>query len=621
MFIYWKTTSRLFACLLGLFILVIGPQVGSAEMPELSKKKSLIGMSLGQFEGAPAPLGEEQETTHPKLDSALAGLLAEAEVSIQKATQYAHDRALRIIGERVHAVIATQEACLEEARRLILDAGGEVTWVSSLAGAQIQCWIPITALASLVEEEAIAHIRRPSYALPFPAPEPVEPSLTTGTYTTEALTVMNAHNWHAQQHTGAGIKIGIMDIGFEGYTSLKGTELPSSITVQNFVDSDPDPIDGTDKHGTACAEIIHDIAPDAQLYFAKIQTPQDVEEAATWLTSQGVHIISTSLRWNVKDPGDGTGFFPTMVEQARNNGILWVTASGNERLLHWGGTFVPMTGYLNGYSLSFHRWGTDPVNMYYNCWGPYGTINCDVLPSGKSYWVGVRWEDDWDAPTTDYDLYVGRWNGSGFTAIAESIDWQNGTPGQKPVEELTFTTTGDPVAYGFFLRTYSGEPNVNIEFFTPDGGGLLKFGTTPRSLGNLGDSPKAITVGAVDVDSFDQEYYSSEGPTNGPGCSAAGGSIKPDIAGYANVSTHSYGTKNFFGTSAATPHVAGAAALVMGVYLHYTLDQVQNYLEKWAMEKGDPGKDSQFGHGVLFLGPPMKANMHAVYLLLLLTSN
>lgn len=396
--------------------------------------------------------------------------------------------------------------------------------------------------------------------------------------------------------------------------------LPSSVIAQNFVDSDPDPIDGTDKHGTACAEIIHDIAPDAQLYFAKIQTPQDVEEAATWLTSQGVHIISTSLRWNVTDPGDGTGFFPSMVEQARNNGILWVTASGNERLLHWGGTFVPMTGYLSGYSLSFHRWGTDPVNMYYNCWGPYGTINCDALPSGKSYWVGVRWEDDWDAPTTDYDLYVGRWNGSDFIAIAESIDWQNGTPGQKPVEELTFTTTGDPVAYGFFLRTYAGEPNVNIEFFTPDGGGLLKFGTTPRSLGNLGDSPKAITVGAVDVDSFDQEYYSSEGPTNGPGCSATGGSIKPDIAGYANVSTASYGTKNFFGTSAATPHVAGAAALVMGIYLHYTLDQVQNYLEKWAMEQGDPGKDNKFGHGVLFLGPPMNANMHAIYILLLLTS-
>ena len=127
-------------------------------------------------------------------------------------------------------------------------------------------------------------------------------------------------------------------------------------------------------------------------------------------------------------------------------------------------------------------------------------------------------------------------------------------------------------------------------------------------------------MGAVDVDSFDQEYYSSEGPTNGPGGSATGGSIKPDIAGYANVSTASYGSKNFPGTSAATPHVAGAAALVMGLYLHYTVDQVQGYLEKWAMEQGDPGKDSKFGHGVLFLGPPMNANMHAVYLLLLLTA-
>ena len=78
MLMYRNNTSRLFACLLGLFGLFIGPQVGWAEPAELSKKKSLIGMSLGNLEGAPVPLGAAQETTHPKLDSALAGLLGEA---------------------------------------------------------------------------------------------------------------------------------------------------------------------------------------------------------------------------------------------------------------------------------------------------------------------------------------------------------------------------------------------------------------------------------------------------------------------------------------------------------------------------------------------------------------
>jgi len=618
----FTTSVRLFICFLLLIGITITPRLARTESNEPPKMKSLIGMTLDPSQGTFIPLNTAQPMPHPKLDSAMTGLLKDPGMSLQKTKQYARDKSLRIMDERVHAVVRVRESSLEQARQLILDKGGDITGISTVAGIQIQCWVPIPAIEYLIEDSAILSIRRPSYALPDPEPEIIAPSVqNAGIYTTEALTVMNAHNWHAQQHTGAGIRVAVIDIGFEGYTSLLGTELPASVTTNNFVDSDPDPIDGTDKHGTACAEIIHDIAPGAQLYFAKIKTPQDVEEAATWLISQEVDIISSSLRWNITDPGDGTGFFPAIVENARNNGILWVTGAGNERLLHWGGTFDPMTGILNGYSLTFHRWGTTPVSMYYNCWGPFDTINCDALPGGKGYWIGVRWEDDWDAPTTDYDLYVGKYNGSGFTVIAESYNTQDGSPGQKPVEEISFTTSGEtPAAYGFFLRTYSGQPNVNIEFFTPNGAGFLKFGTTSRSIGNLADAPDAITVGAVDVDSLDQENYSSEGPTNGPNCAADGGSIKPDIAGYANVSTASYGTKNFAGTSAATPHVAGAAALVMGTYIHYSLDKVENYLEKWAMEAGDPGKDNRFGEGILFLGPPMNANMHAVYLLMLLSS-
>jgi subtilisin family serine protease len=106
------------------------------------------------------------------------------------------------------------------------------------------------------------------------------------------------------------------------------------------------------------------------------------------------------------------------------------------------------------------------------------------------------------------------------------------------------------------------------------------------------------------VSSFALESYSSQGPTFGPGGTCTGGSVKPDIASYANVSTVSYGAGVFNGTSAATPHVAGAAALVRQAYPNYTVAQLQQFLETNAMDLGTAGKDNLFGAGRLYLGTP-----------------
>ena len=130
---------------------------------------------------------------------------------------------------------------------------------------------------------------------------------------------------------------------------------------------------------------------------------------------------------------------------------------------------------------------------------------------------------------------------------------------------------------------------------------------TARSLANLADAPAAMTVAALDVNApYPQESYSSEGPTNGPGGTASGGAIKPDIAGFANVSTASYPdpANKFNGTSSATPHVAGAAALVKGANPSYTPAQVRSFLEGRAVDMGVAGKDTIYGYGRLYLGTP-----------------
>jgi subtilisin family serine protease len=104
-------------------------------------------------------------------------------------------------------------------------------------------------------------------------------------------------------------------------------------------------------------------------------------------------------------------------------------------------------------------------------------------------------------------------------------------------------------------------------------------------------------VGAVHWADDALEPYSSRGPT-------ADGRIKPDIAAPSVVDSASYVDEGFNGTSAATPHVAGAAALVMQAHPEFKGDPqaLAEFLQGLAVDLGDSGPDNTFGAGRLSLG-------------------
>jgi subtilisin family serine protease len=53
------------------------------------------------------------------------------------------------------------------------------------------------------------------------------------------------------------------------------------------------------------------------------------------------------------------------------------------------------------------------------------------------------------------------------------------------------------------------------------------------------------------------------------------------------------------GTSMASPHVAGVAALVLAANPALTPDQVETTLTSTATDLGAAGRDNQFGHGLV----------------------
>ena len=517
---------------------------------------------------------------HPKMDSSLAELAEEF-----------RDNRQNSMNIQVH--IVTSSELRGDVVSLVEDAGGEVTKID-FDNNVIQAWVPIGSLDEIAQSDCVYYIRRPARMVEAG-------DFEAGSFTTEGLDAMNAKAWHDNGYLGKNVKVGIIDPGFSGYKSLLGTELPNSVTVKNFVDHETDAqVDGGGVHGTACAEIIHDIAPEAQLFFAKAKTTLDDKDAVKWLEECGVNIISCS--WGLlSGPGDGNGPLTKAVNRARQKGILWVNAAGNERLVHWNGMFSDTDGD------GAQNFDTPAHNLDY--FGPgTGDGRVYVIPAGVNIQVSLKWSD-WQPPVDqDYDLLLlkfdldeGKW-----VTVAKSENLQNGQPGQTPTEYINYTTKGDRAPYGVAIIHYRGSREVNLDLVAWIQGNIRLESYVPsHSVSHPADCQEVMAVGAVGSQApYDQEPYSSEGPTYGPGGVLTGGYIKPDISAYTGVSTASYGSRYFGGTSASAPHVAGAAALVLSAYPNYTVDQLESFLEQNAVDKGDPGEDNQYGYGRLWLPPP-----------------
>jgi len=587
-------------------------------------------MRLSDIAPLPQAASAMQHFRNPKLDSALSKLSHEVKQKPEAASDLARSLGLKVKNDKIWVLVLAKPDHWDEAAEILRKAGAEGLKTSLSRKRRLRCWLPVTALEAVAAENAISRIRRPRR--PFVPPQPPDRVFqpTQGTVTSEALPIMNVPAWHFADLKGQGIKVGVIDFGFEGYNALKGTELPSVVTVNNFVEGEGQAeVDGGVKHGTACAEIIHDIAPMAELYFAKVDEPDDIEEAVTWFLDQGVKVVSASIGWYNLDAGDGETPDVILAEQvtrARHNGMLFVASAGNDRRLHWGGVFDPLQGEWGGTDITYNIWG-DGVGVI-NCFGQDGTFpdSCDLIESGVSIETYLRWKDNWDGPTTDYVLWLARYDPDeeDWMCVAQANNPQTGWYDQEPTEEvLNYKSTGDPTYYGVFIGWFGhGEKDlVNLDLFTPFYWDRLRHFKTPRSLsGGLCEASDAVTVTAVDVnDPYAQESYSSEGPRDGPGGTAqAATAKKPNLAGYANVSTVSYGVTGFPGTSAATPHVAGATALVMGDYPNFSLTRVQRYLQDRAKDLGDPGWDTIYGYGRVHMGDPYDRAAQAIEAILLL---
>ena len=389
--------------------------------------------------------------------------------------------------------------------------------------------------------------------------------------TSEGAKVIGADKWQAAGYTGQGIKIGILDQGFDGYRDLLGRELPAAVTARSFVPGVAPDETGV-AHGAAVAEIIHDVAPDAALYLAYYDGGDvSMGNAVEWLLQQGVQIISHSAG-GLAAPLDGTGRDADLVKLAADNGVLWINSAGNNGLQHYRGAY------------------TDTNNDHIHEFAPDKTLLAfQADPDGPSQIV-LTWNDWPPGGTQDLDLYLLDPDGNIIASSRNSRD--NDRP---PVEQIVYQFD-DARTYYLNVTAIDVTQPISLNLFvhqTP----LLELSDPRGSLATPGDARDALTVGAVNWRSLQLEPFSSRGPT-------ADERLKPDLVGPDGVSNATYAPRNFFGTSAATPHIAGAAALVWSAYPPATAAEIRNYLIANAIDLDPPGQDDDTGAGLLALSDP-----------------
>jgi subtilisin family serine protease len=391
----------------------------------------------------------------------------------------------------------------------------------------------------------------------------------------ESVAATLAGAWHEEGFTGKGAKVAVIDGGFEGLAERQAEgELPANVVTQDFCGGN---LATATKHGTAVAEIVYEMAPDAQLYLVCIDTEVDLAAAEAYAKSQGVHVINHSAGWQGPFRNDGSGPIGAIAADAQANGMLWVNSAGNEGQTHWSGSYV--------------------ANGNIHVWNPNGDVgNSFVWPNGEVICGFLKW-DEWPAGVSDFDL--GLFLSGANELIASSQEEQTGS--QPPFEALCVEQqTGFDLHVFWAIRGYrvSTSPQLDLVSWSPP----LEYQVAGGSIAAPASSPAVFAVGALCWQTRQLEPYSSQGPT-------IDGRMKPDIVGHDSVSGVTYGAFSscpsaFAGTSASSPEVAGAAALVKQAYPAYGPDQVKQLLVRSARDLGAPGLDNAYGAGELQLPKP-----------------
>ncbi len=424
--------------------------------------------------------------------------------------------------------------------------------------------------------------------------------------------------------TGTGVKVCALSDGVDSLAAAQSTgDLPAAVDVL------PGQA-GSGDEGTAMLEIIHDLAPNATLGFATAFT-SDASFAQNIRDLRSVGrcdiIVDDIIYYNESPFQDGP--IAQSVNVVTAAGALYFSSAGNEGNTidgtsgNYEGDFVDSGRSVGKFAGAAHDFDPGPGVQVYE---PLSDASGQVA-------VPLFWAEPLGAAASDYDLY--EFDASG-NVVALSQNVQNGTqdpfellqsPGGSGLRLAVVKFSGAPKY--FQLTAFRGRFKDSTDglkaYVTPGvtrghsatvnafsvaaapAAAPLPFDLEPGDPANPAGPYPGVSTKAQKPERFTSDgprrvFFNADGSPITPGnTSSTGGSVraKPDVTAADGVSTTLGGFTPFFGTSAAAPHAAAIAALVLSGNPGASAALVRSAFDATALDLTPPGTDTRSGKGLI----------------------
>lgn len=507
----------------------------------------------------------------------LAGPLRDVAVSAQRG-EALPPMATMSVGDEVLVVVQFRSPMAAAARSLA-PYGATVRFRHE---DRVEAFVPAARLLEIASLPEVVQVRPPNFPIPL---QGFGPTLSEG------MVLVGGLSFYTAGIQGAGSTVAIID---QGFANFGGAEIPIDDDPSSVVSFRADGGMGTTHHGSAVAEIVADMAPQARIVLIAVDTEMSIETAIDYVINRGIDIVCMSMGL-LGGPYDGTHPVSRKVNQARERGIFWVNAAGNSAQRHWEGTWQDRNRN------NVHEFGV-------------GDESLDLMLTPGWYTAHLSWYETAGARTNrDYDLAL--YDAAGMLVARSGFTQQGDQP---PADTLLarITQTG---SYSLRIERMGGPDfpdrfqlfsvNVDIEQrhqvaasslnIPAEATGSYTVGATRGALVGFDPDPDPDEPPApapVPIDTL--ELFSSQGPVVGHP-----GRIKPDLVAPNAVQTSldSEGFSPFFGTSAAAPHVAGAAALLLSEDARRTPEEIEAIFRRHAVRVEEPVPNNRIGWGRLNL--------------------
>ena len=335
-------------------------------------------------------------------------------------------------------------------------------------------------------------------------------------------------------------------------------DLPARVTVLPGQE-------GTGDEGTAMLEIVHDLAPDAELYFAtgfsgRAQFAANIEALCEAGADVIVDDIGYYLEANFQD-----GIIAQGVNAATADGCYFFSAAGNAGNLNDGTSGVWEGDYVAGTSLIVEG---STVGVRHDFGGGKEENPVERFFRGT---VVLQWADPLGASANDYDLFLVDGEGN---VLLSSTDTQDGA--QDPIERISSGIFAYGDARLVIVKVSGADRYLRLQVFD----GVLEIATAGTTWGHPA-AENAVGVGQVDVRTaggaggiFDgtesvattssdgprRVFFEPDGTAITPGnFSSTGGEVlqKPDLTAAACVSTATPGFLDVLRHIGSSPACSG----------------------------------------------------------------